>query len=176
MLQPRALPKIIEQANTDGVKTTLLLNKNGSLLASVGSNKETDKLVAAIVANVWGSYTKAGRTAFNPSSQQQDSFNQQNYGYEDDEEEEDHLGEDMIGEEDQHHHNNHTSEPAILEKLSCLLIDCDAGRLAITGVSPKVILCLCAEKTVEFGMLKAKALVVKNFLHKPFETIEAAEE
>jgi predicted regulator of Ras-like GTPase activity (Roadblock/LC7/MglB family) len=183
MLQPRVLPKIIEQANTDGVKTTLLLKTNGSLLASAGGTKEMDKLVAAIVANVWSSYSKAGRTAFNAyQSQNQDSFNssqqQKNFAY--DEEDDHHLDEEDDMMDDHHPHRssstNQNNEPLITEKLSCLLVDCEAGRLAITGVSPKVILCLCADKQVEFGLLKAKALVVKNYLVKPFETVEAAEE
>lgn len=170
MLQPRILPKIIEQANTDGVKTTLLLQSNGSLLVSSGANsKEMDKLVAAIVSNVWSSYSKAGRTAFNNGLHPTNEYGEE-------EEEGVNSGED----EEQNHtrrqeEEQQSKEQAVLEKLNLLLLDCEAGRLAITGVSPTVVLCLCAEKNIEFGLLRAKAITVRDYLAKPFSLIESGE-
>ena len=173
MLQPRILPKIIEQANTDGVKATLLLQSNGSLLASSGANsKEMDKLVAAIVSNIWSSYSKAGRSAFNNGLHPTNEYGEEEEGVNSGEEEP--MGDEqnhMIRQEEEQQSN----EQAVVEKLNLLLLDCEAGRLAITGVSPTVVLCLCAEKNVEFGLLRAKAITVRDYLAKPFSLIESGE-
>jgi predicted regulator of Ras-like GTPase activity (Roadblock/LC7/MglB family) len=175
MLQPRILPKIIEQANTDGVKTTLLLQSNGSLLASSGANsKEMDKLVAAIVSNVWSSYSKAGRSAFNNGFQPIATNEQE------EEEEGMNSGEEEPMNDEQNHmkgqeEKQQSNEEAVVEKLNILLLDCEAGRLAITGVSPTVVLCLCAEKNVEFGLLRAKAITMRDYLAKPFSLLESGE-
>uniref|UniRef100_A0A6B2LSQ5 Roadblock/LAMTOR2 domain-containing protein n=1 Tax=Arcella intermedia TaxID=1963864 RepID=A0A6B2LSQ5_9EUKA len=53
MLKPKVLPKILEQANTNGVRSTTLLNKEGALLATSG---EDGKVVAAIFSNIWATY------------------------------------------------------------------------------------------------------------------------
>mmetsp|Transcript_6934 Transcript_6934/g.10144 ORF Transcript_6934/g.10144 Transcript_6934/m.10144 type:complete len:128 (+) Transcript_6934:26-409(+) len=59
MLQPKVLPQLIQQANTNGVKTTLILSTEGSLLASTG-DKTNDKIIAALVSSTWNTYVKAG--------------------------------------------------------------------------------------------------------------------
>ncbi len=62
MLQPKVLPKIIDQLNTNGIQTTILLNIDGSLLSSTGDTKDNkDTLIAAIVANIWRTYSKKGK-------------------------------------------------------------------------------------------------------------------
>ncbi len=186
MLQPRVLPQIIQQANTNGIKSTLLLHSNGSLLSAYGENtKEMDKLVSAIVSNVWNSYSKAGRNAFVNSTMSSSSAANQNFGDENDEnfvEDDDENFDDGDDENEEYgaQHggsnltvNNNNNNNKMVEKLQCLILDCEMGRLAIVGVSSKVILCLCAEKSVEFGMLKAKAMTVREYLAEPFALIES---
>lgn len=46
--------------------------------------------------------------------------------------------------------------------LGCLLLECERGRLAIKGVGSFILVC-CADSTVEFGMLKAKAFALHAF-------------
>eukprot|EP01080_Neovahlkampfia_damariscottae_P004776 gene4776-8362_t len=124
MLQPKVLPKIIEQINTDGIKTTILLNVDGSILSSSG-NIEEDKTIAAIASSLWTSYYKTGI----------------------------HISD-----------NN---------KLNCLIVDCEEGRIIVKKVTENVILCSCAEKRVSFGMLKLKIKIISKFLKKPFEELES---
>eukprot|EP01104_Vermistella_antarctica_P001510 TRINITY_DN11569_c0_g1_i1.p1 TRINITY_DN11569_c0_g1~~TRINITY_DN11569_c0_g1_i1.p1 ORF type:complete len:125 (+),score=24.12 TRINITY_DN11569_c0_g1_i1:26-376(+) len=59
MLKPKVLPKILEQANTCGVSSTLILNAEGSLLAASGDTSSS-QVIAAIVANIWHSFEKSG--------------------------------------------------------------------------------------------------------------------
>ncbi|KAG2382399.1 hypothetical protein C9374_005601 [Naegleria lovaniensis] len=184
MLQPRLLPKVLEQINTDGIKTTILCNVNGSLISSSLSTskqqqppssssaqqtsnfseqqityqqrllpsqiKHMDKLIAAIAANMWHSYLKAGRTAFTPVEYDENG--------------------NMIGQDDE----NLEDDSVGAQKLKSLLVDCEYGRLAILGVSRNVVLCVCAEKEVPFGMLNKKAQVMRDFLSGPFTMVEEA--
>ncbi|KAL0477094.1 ragulator complex protein LAMTOR [Acrasis kona] len=158
MLQPRVLPKVLEQANTDGVKTTLLMNINGSLLSSAGNeDKQNEKLVGAIISNIWTSYRKVGEAAFNPNFKQSKVNMNQSQEY-DDEYEGDARD---VEEQDEN-----------AEKLQCMILELGTRRVAVMGVSKRVVLCLIADKTVELGMLKAKATWVCDYLIKPFEMIE----
>eukprot|EP01027_Heterolobosea_sp_BB2_P024144 GEZU01036339.1.p1 GENE.GEZU01036339.1~~GEZU01036339.1.p1 ORF type:complete len:137 (-),score=25.04 GEZU01036339.1:139-528(-) len=129
MLQPKLLPEIIKQVNSDGVKTTILLTTDGSLLASAGDTKD-DKLIAAIVSSIWVSYEHTGKNHFEN------------------------------------------------ETLNCVLLDCQHGRLAVIGIcgndSQQFIACLCAEPSVEFGMLRAKAKTLSSYLEAPFKKILSA--
>ncbi|EFC41784.1 predicted protein [Naegleria gruberi] len=174
MLQPRLLPKVLEQINTDGIKTTILCNVNGSLISSASTTNTTsansseqqltyqqhllpsqlkhlDKLVAAIAANMWYSYQKAGKTAFSPSPIEYDENG------------------NVIEQEPQDQEDQLPPQ-----ELKCLLADCEYGRMAITGVSRNVVLCVCAEKNVPFGLLNKKTTVLREYLSEPFKIIDEA--
>lgn len=177
MLQPRLLPKVLEQINTDGIKTSILCNVNGSLISSCSSAtssqqasnngatlayqqhllpsqvKHMDKLIAAIAANMWYSYQKAGKTGFSPSSIEYDENG-------------DVIPQEQTEEEDSQNQQH----------LQSLLVDCQYGRLAIMGVSRNVVLCVCAEKSVPFGLLNKKTQVMREFLEKPFKIVDEAVE
>lgn len=72
MLRPKVLPKILEQANSSGVLASLLLNKEGSLLASAQAPRDLAAsasssaasassgpqiaVIAAIFANIWETF------------------------------------------------------------------------------------------------------------------------
>ena len=64
MLCPTALKSLLNQANTRGVDSTLLISRDGSVMAHSGNTTERHALVtAAVASNVWGAYEKAGRSA-----------------------------------------------------------------------------------------------------------------
>ncbi|XP_003382796.1 PREDICTED: ragulator complex protein LAMTOR2-like [Amphimedon queenslandica] len=58
MLKPKALTRVLEQANTGGIHCTLLLNQEGSLMAFAGKSEKKEHVTAAIAANIWMSYDK----------------------------------------------------------------------------------------------------------------------
>lgn len=64
MLCPEALKELLNQANTQGVDSTLLISRDGSVMGHSGNTTDRHAMVtAAVASNVWGSYEKAGRAA-----------------------------------------------------------------------------------------------------------------
>lgn len=55
--------------------------------------------------------------------------------------------------------------------LSCLVVDCEMGRLAVAAVAKKFLVCIWGNTHVEFGMLKSKVfcVILQIFIHRCFD-------
>eukprot|EP00126_Sphaerothecum_destruens_P008481 Sdes_comp20235_c0_seq2m13627 len=122
MLRPKVLSQVLSQANSSGIKHTILLNYEGSVLSYSGEACNDGKVVAAISSNIWQLYESSGRSFLND------------------------------------------------DELEYVIIECDEGRLVVTKVS-KLLLCLFSDPKVEFGMLKAKAEKLVQYLEPQLDQI-----
>ncbi|XP_072167761.1 ragulator complex protein LAMTOR2-like [Diadema setosum] len=58
------------------------------------------------------------------------------------------------------------------DSLKLVLMDCENGRVAITKVA-NLLLCIHAESSVGFGMLKKKITALAEYLQEPLQTVAA---
>lgn len=63
LLKPKSLNNILAQANTGGVRCTILLNNEGSLLAHAGSSNTEAITIAALASTIWKNYQRYGNSA-----------------------------------------------------------------------------------------------------------------
>ncbi|XP_053522178.1 ragulator complex protein LAMTOR2 isoform X1 [Artibeus jamaicensis] len=148
MLRPKALTQVLSQANTGGVQSTLLLNNEGSLLAYSGYGDTDARVTAAIASNIWAAYDRNGNQAFNEDNLKfilMDCM--------------DPLKKEGL------RVPSRTSHPVILPL--------QEGRVAITRVA-NLLLCMYAKETVGFGMLKAKAQALVQYLEEPLTQVAAS--
>ncbi|CAO3653026.1 unnamed protein product [Cunninghamella echinulata] len=58
MLRPKVISQVLRQSLYNGVKSSLLMTYDGSLLAFATDNDKNAKIYAAITANIWNAYKK----------------------------------------------------------------------------------------------------------------------
>lgn len=63
LLKPKSLNNVLAQANTGGVRCTLLLNHEGSLLAHAGGSGNEAVTIAALASTIWKNYQRYGNSA-----------------------------------------------------------------------------------------------------------------
>lgn len=63
LLKPKSLNNVLAQANTGGVRCTLLLNHEGSLLAHAGGTSNEAITIAALASTIWKNYQRYGNSA-----------------------------------------------------------------------------------------------------------------
>lgn len=63
LLKPKSLNNVLAKANTGGVKCTLLLNYEGSLLAHAGGTNNDAITIAALASTIWKNYQRYGNSA-----------------------------------------------------------------------------------------------------------------
>jgi len=110
MLDPKALPQVLDEAISPGVKVVTLMNRSGLQLGSAG-DAQSAMVISAIASNLWQCHEKCEGSG----------------------------------------------------SLSCLLVECEEGRLAVAAVSSFVLSC-CADSTMPFGLLKAKVEALQSSL------------
>ena len=141
MLCPTALKTLLNQANTGGVDSTLLISKDGSVMAHSGNTTEKHALVtAAVASNVWGAYEKAGRSA-NLTMSPAKTANRRNY-----------------------ENNGEIKESS----LKHIIMDCEEGRAGVALVpGTEYIVSIFANTTCEVGLLKRKLTTLVEYLEEP---------
>jgi|EP00953_Heterococcus_sp_UTEX-ZZ885_P039456 predicted regulator of Ras-like GTPase activity (Roadblock/LC7/MglB family) len=67
MLRAKHIPATLNLVNCDGVKASMLLQRDGALLGSAGPGlaEIDDKIIAAIVSNIWAEFETSGTDRIN---------------------------------------------------------------------------------------------------------------
>ncbi|KAF9168119.1 Ragulator complex protein lamtor2 [Actinomortierella ambigua] len=68
MLKPKLISQVLQQATTGGVKATILLNLEGSLLAFAAQSDRDARIYGALTSNIWSIYSKHVKTETGPLS------------------------------------------------------------------------------------------------------------
>ncbi len=156
MLCPAALRSLLNQANTGSVGSTLLINRDGSVLAHSGSTSDRHAIVtAAVASNAWGAYEKAGRVAHlassSPSSSNAGSKNRERGGP---------RANNSFSSDDSAKGDN--------SALRYILLDCTEGRAGLALVpGTDLIVSVFADSSCELGLLKKKVLALAEYLEEP---------
>jgi len=62
MLRPAALTSVLGQANTGGVRCTILFDRDGNTISSAGEWQSSDEdICATVAANIWLTLERASR-------------------------------------------------------------------------------------------------------------------
>mmetsp|Transcript_31762 Transcript_31762/g.61124 ORF Transcript_31762/g.61124 Transcript_31762/m.61124 type:complete len:158 (+) Transcript_31762:351-824(+) len=134
LLDPEALPAVLGEALGPGMRAISLINRSGMQLGIAG-DAAAAPVLAAIAASVWQSAERAEKAG--------------SHGVEDSVD-----GVDGQGRMDAS--VTMGADETSLGALSCLLIECEQGRLAVKGIG-SFILSLSADNSVPFGTLRATA-------------------
>ena len=142
MLCPSALKSLLNQANTGGVDSTLLINKDGSMLVHSGNTTDRHAMItAAVASNVWGIYERAGRAA-NLTMSPAKTANRRNY------------------------ENGGGGENS--SALKHIIMDCEEGRAGVALVpGTEYIVSIFANTSCEIGLLKKKLTTLVEYLEEP---------
>jgi predicted regulator of Ras-like GTPase activity (Roadblock/LC7/MglB family) len=143
MLCPTALKSLLNQANTGGVDSTLLISREGSVMAHSGNTTDRHAMVtAAVASNVWGAYEKVGQAAnltLSPSKTPTRRTNQNGI-------------------------DGANTESALRH----VILDCTEGRAGVALVpGTDYIVSIFADPACEVGLLKRKLVAIVNYLEEP---------
>ena len=135
MLRAKLIPQVLDEINSDGVKGTLLMTTDGSLLGVSGEGMEgiDDNVVGAIVSNMWSDFDKTGRV----EKQRQDADQLQM----------------MIFDMEVRLYAMTTKKA---QNRSVSSLDVQDGRLAVSKVSEHYLICAYGDSTANYGSLRAK--------------------
>lgn len=151
MLCPSALKNILNQANSGGVDSTLLISREGSVMAHSGNTTDRHAMVtAAVASNVWGAYEKAGRAANLTMSPAKTPANNRRMQMD----------------------NSANGDPLKESTLRHIILDCEEGRAGVAQVpGTEYIVSIFANTTCEPGMLKKKLVTLVEYLEAPLNQL-----
>ena len=146
MLCPMALKSLLDQANTRGVDSTLLINKDGSMLVHSGNTTDRHAMItAAVASNVWGVYERAGRAANLTVSPAKTPTRRGNI-----------------------------SESEKESSLHHIILNCEEGRAGVAVVpGTEYIVCVFADPSCELGLLKKKLVALVDYLKEPLNQLSS---
>ena len=154
MLCPMALKSILDQANSGGVDSTLLINKDGSMLVHSGNTTDRHAMItAAVASNVWGIYERAGRAANLTMSPAKTPTRRPGGG------------------------GGNLSESDKESSLNHIILDCEEGRAGVAVIpGTEYIICVFADLSCELGMLKKKLVVLVEYLKEHMSGLATADQ
>lgn len=147
MLRPAALTSVLGQANTGGVRCTILFDRDGNSISSAGEwpNSDSD-ICAAVAANIWLTLERARRV--HPHQIQ------------------------VVGKGNAVGGSNSSGQLTAAAFLEFTVLEFDSGLLGVARIQDTEFMITClADTSCEFGMMKKKVLAVADYLREPLKSV-----
>ncbi|TPX31204.1 hypothetical protein SmJEL517_g05421 [Synchytrium microbalum] len=150
-LKPKVLSSVLGQTVTGGVIVALLLNADGSVLASSGSDDREAKIIASVASSIWKTFDKSSHLIPSDNSNYPTPQASRRGG-----------GRSRSG---------GAVPPPVVDQLKEFACDHkDRGRLCMIRIS-KLLLCIAASEDTPLGVLMAKGRALRDSLESPLSSI-----
>ncbi|CAF1272141.1 unnamed protein product [Adineta steineri] len=181
MLKPKALSEVLAQVTNGGIQSTVLLTRDGALLAYSGFEAKDAKIIAAMASSIFAAHQRVRQTPGAALPQNVVGSGDLNMILLDAEVRFEAKDAKIIAAMASsifaaHQRVRQTPGAALPQNvvgsgdLNMILLDAEEGKMAIAAVATQLV-CMVSKTNVQLGMLKAKMDALSSYLQEPLRQV-----